>query len=512
MTEHVDATPRYRNPIIDADFPDPDAIRVGDRYYMICSSFNRAPGLPVLVSDDLVNWTHLTHALPSLPPLEWYRLPRHGSGVWAPSIRWHEGTFHIVYPEVDQGVMVISAQDPAGPWSEPRTLLAGLGIIDPCPLWDDDGNTYLVHGWAASRSGRKNALTVIPVDADLTHATGPGRTVIDGDALPGYATLEGPKFYKRDGWYWIFAPAGGVATGWQSAFRSRDPFGPYEERIVLEQGSTPVNGPHQGAWVEAADGTDWFLHFQDRGVFGRVLHLQPMAWDDDGWPLMGEAVHGGPAQPVLEHPTPTGSVQRDRTRSASDDFSRGLSPQWAWQANPAEDWARTSAGELVLRGVADDIGNLRTLPHVLGQPLAGIASTTTTSVTLRGPDASRAGVVVLGRGYLWAGLRIEGGAHRLVAATRAEGELHERVLFDEPAPDGALRLEIDVDSAARVTVRAEGLTAPIVDGWQAVVGHWIGAEIGLFAAAPHGADRVEGTDEAEGVFGSFDIVVHDQEA
>lgn len=504
MTDLADAVPRYRNPIIDADFPDPDAIRVGDRYYMICSSFNRVPGLPVLVSDDLVNWSHLTHALPSLPPHEWYRLPRHGSGVWAPSIRWNDGTFHIVYPDVDQGIMVVSAQDPAGPWSSPRVLLPGLGIIDPCPLWDDDGRAYLVHGWAASRSGRKNHLTVIPVDSALTRATGQGRTVIDGDLLPGYTTLEGPKFYKRDGWYWIFAPAGGVSTGWQSAFRSRDPWGPYEERVVLEQGTTDVNGPHQGAWVDTPDDEHWFLHFQDRGVFGRVLHLQPLSWDDDGWPLIGEAVAGGPAQPVLAHRSPTGATQGARTRSAADDFSRGVGAQWAWQANPEADWARPSDAGLTLRGVADDTGNLRTLAHMLGQPLAGMPSTSSVTVDLQGPEGSRAGICVLGRGYLWVGLRLQDGGRRLVAATRSEGGLDEVVLHDSEAPSGPVSIQVRVERDARVTVTVAGVDDPVAVGWQAVVGHWIGAEIALFAAAPLGEH------DAEGAFGPFHIVVHDE--
>jgi beta-xylosidase len=495
--------PRYRNPIIDADFPDPDAIRVGERYYLISSSFNRAPGLPVLVSDDLVNWTHLSHALPALTPTEWYNLPRHGSGVWAPSIRHHDGVFHIVYPNVDQGVLVVSATDPAGPWSAPRVLLSGLGIIDPCPLWDDDGRAYLVHGWAASRSGRKNSLTVVPVDSGLTRPLGAGRTVVDGDLLPGYRTLEGPKFYKRDGWYWIFAPAGGVADGWQAAFRSRLPFGPYEARIVLEQGQTPVNGPHQGAWVDTPDGRHWFLHFQDRGVFGRVLHLQPMAWSDDGWPLIGEAAAGGPAQPVLEHPTPTGTIQGERTRTRSDDFAVGIGTQWSWQANPDAAWARPVDGGLVLRGMGSDTGNLRTLPHVLGQPLPGLASTSTVAVHLDGPDGSRAGLVILGRGYLWVGLQQRSGALHLVVATRDEGDLVESVLVDRVHDAGSLRLTVDVDLSASVTVRADECADPLVAGWQAVAGHWIGAEIGLFAAAPLGADAAEGT------FGPFDIVVHD---
>ncbi|MGO2791136.1 glycoside hydrolase 43 family protein, partial [Microbacterium gubbeenense] len=262
---HLDAEPRYRNPIIDADLPDPDAVRVDDRYVMIASSFNRAPGLPVYVSTDLINWERAGDALAANEPGDWFGLPRHGGGVWAPSIRHHDGTFYIVYPDPDQGIFVVTATDPAGPWTAPHLLLEGLGLIDPCPLWDDDGSAYLVFGWARSRAGRKNVLTLVPVDPELRGTTGPARDVIDGADIDGWDTIEGPKLYKRDGWYYIFAPAGGVATGWQAVFRSRDVYGPYSSRNVLAQGSAPVNGPHQGAWVTSPDGRDWFLHFQDRG-------------------------------------------------------------------------------------------------------------------------------------------------------------------------------------------------------------------------------------------------------
>jgi beta-xylosidase len=289
----------YRNPILNADWPDPDVIRVGETYYLVASSFNRAPGLPILRSPDLLRWELIGRALPAVPPAERFLVPRHGGGVWAPSIRHHDGLFWIFYPDPDQCVHVLTAADPAGPWSEPHFLLPGPGVIDPCPFWDDDGRAWLVFGWAKSRSGISNRLSLVEMTPDAREIIGTPVTVIEGDDLPGYSTLEGPKVYKREGWYWIFAPAGGVATGWQSVFRSRSLLGPYEDRVVLEQGDTPVNGPHQGAWVTSPEGEDWFLHFQDRGVFGRVVHLQPMRWGDDGWPVMGS---GG--RPVLEHLAP----------------------------------------------------------------------------------------------------------------------------------------------------------------------------------------------------------------
>lgn len=506
----VDDASLYRNPIIDADVPDPDAIRVGDSFYLVASSFHRAPGLPVFVSDDLVEWKRVGYALERNEPAAWFALPRRGGGVWAPSIRYHDGLFHVVYPDPDQGVFVVTAANPAGPWSPPWLLLAGLGIIDPCPLWDDDGRTYLVHGWARSRSGRKNVLTVVPVDAQLTKTTGPAVDVIDGDRLDGFTTLEGPKFYRRAGEYWIFAPAGGVATGWQTAFRSRSPYGPYEHRIVLSQGDTPVNGPHQGAWVEDGDGGDWFLHFQDRGVYGRVLHLQPMAWGEDGWPVMGEAVAGGPAQPVVQHPSPRGSQQGLRTLAHRDAFADGLpSADWQWEANPdpdavfPPDAGHGGAGGLLLRG-SPDAGDLRTLPRVLSQPLPGQRSTASVDVEL--VDArrgARAGIAVLGLAYVWAGVRRIDGGVEAVVAVREQEDARERVLSRMPLGSPEVRVTLEVDADARVYVSVEAGTARIeVDPqFRAVAGHWVGAAISLFAAHPHGAD------ETVARFADFDITM-----
>ncbi|WP_035700995.1 glycoside hydrolase 43 family protein, partial [Glycomyces tenuis] len=356
----------YSNPVLRADWSDPDAVRVGDDFYLVASSFHRVPGLPVLRSRDLVNWTIIGHALPRLEPEGAFREPRRGCGVWAPAIRHHAGRFWIFYPDPDRGVSVVTAADPAGPWSSPRLLKSGRGLIDPCPLWDEDGSAYLVHAWAKSRAGFNNRLTCHRMNSDATALLDDGRDIVDGGALPGYRTLEGPKCYRRDGWYWIFAPAGGVRDGWQSVFRSRDVFGPYEERIVLEQGDTDVNGPHQGAWVTAAGGRDWFLHFQDRDAFGRVVHLQPMRWDSDGWPVIGEP----PGRPVATHAKPdVASDQAPTAPAAGDDFPGGEPGlQWAWAANPEPEWREPGpGGALRLACAPTDTGDLRRLPNLLEQ-------------------------------------------------------------------------------------------------------------------------------------------------
>jgi len=496
MSPAEDVFTGYQNPVLDADWPDPDAVRVGDDYYLVASSFNRAPGLPILHSRDLVNWEIVARALPQLPPVEHYRIPRHGSGVWAPSIRHHGGLFHLTYPDPDHGIYVLTASDPTGPWSEPRLLMAGTGLIDPCPLWDDDGRAYLVFGWAHSRSGVTNRLSVVEVTEDLGEVVSMVRTVVDGDEIPGCRTLEGPKFYRRDGWYWIFAPAGGVSTGWQSVFRSRDVYGPYEHRVVLAQGSTGVNGPHQGAWVDTPDGEHWFLHFQDRGVFGRVVHLQPMSWGEDGWPVIGTA-----GEPVRYYARPALAAvpaeQREPLRS--DDFkSTELGLQWHWQANPEPGWALVGDGTLRLRLIADDLGDLRRIGHVLGQPLPGQPSEWVTSVRLGpAPDGARAGFVVLGMTYAWIGLmRTPGGVHLLCRRSIDGPGEQTSAQATLPKGDDEVELRVRCDAQGLVTFAWRlpgGVEWQVVpSSFTAQPGRWIGADAGLFAAAPLGTSGAVG--------------------
>ena len=274
----------YRNPVLFCDYSDPDAIRVGDTYYMTASSFNYTPGLPILTSRDLVNWELKNYALKAIPEAR-YDAPQHAQGVWAPAIRYHDGMFMIFYGMPDEGIFMVRARDALGEWEEPVCVLPGKGLIDPCPLWDDDGRAHVIHGYAKSRIGFKSVLGIFPISADGTRAIGPDRILYDGREK--HPTMEGPKAHKKDGWYVILTPAGGVPTGWQVMLRSRSLMGPYEDRVILKQGSTPVNGPHQGAWVETPSGESWFLHFQSRGLYGRIVHLQPMVWGADGWATCG---------------------------------------------------------------------------------------------------------------------------------------------------------------------------------------------------------------------------------
>ncbi|HZG06307.1 MAG TPA: family 43 glycosylhydrolase [Streptomyces sp.] len=495
----ADTGTAYRNPVLNADWSDPDAIAVGGDYYLTASSFGRAPGLPILHSRDLVGWRIVGHALQRLEPEQAFTVPRHDGGVWAPSIRHHAGRFWIFWGDPDHGIHQVNAEDIRGPWSRPHLLKAGRGLIDPCPLWDSDGRAYLVHAWARSRSGVNNRLTGHRMSPDGRELLDAGRTVVDGDALPGWFTLEGPKLYRHGGWYWIFAPAGGVETGWQGAFRSRDVFGPYEERIVLAQGRTDVNGPHQGAWVRAADGRDWFLHFQHRGAYGRVVHLQPMRWDDDGWPVIGD---GG--EPVAVHPRPVPG-ERPAAPATGDDFPGGrFGLQWSWTANPprnpgAQDprqgWTVAHSGDglwLVCRRT-DDAHDLRRLPNVLVQRLPGDPCTVEVGLRLDSAEAgARAGLAVLGDAFSWIGLERDASGIRLVHRFAEPAAERERdAARPRPAPDGRVRLRVELLPGARCrfSARTGRDTAFLPSGppFAATPWRWVGAQLGLFATAPRGS-------------------------
>jgi beta-xylosidase len=483
----------YRNPVLFADYSDPDVVRVGDDYYMTASSFQAVPGLPILHSRDLVSWTLVGHAAPRLPSPDFDRA-QHGNGLWAPSLRHHDGWFWIYVGDPDRGVFMTRARDPRGPW-EPLTLVQeARGWIDPCPLWDDDGSVYLVHAWAKSRAGFNGVLTVRRLSADGRRVIGEGTNVFDGrDRHP---TIEGPKLHKRGGWYYIFAPAGGVKTGWQSVLRSRSVLGPYEDAIVLAQGATAVNGPHQGAWVDTASGEDWFLHFQDQGAYGRIVHLQPMAWRND-WPVIGEDRDGdGRGEPVPEWGRPRVASPPSPTSALPSDAFDGprLALHWQWHGNPSPQWASLTARPGFLRLAAvPHAGTLWSATHLLLQKLPAPAFTATAGLDPRGLRAGeRAGLVVMGTDYALLAVERTAQGFRLVRVTARAADRGGAEVEEESVPvDGTplhLRVSIAPQAIARFASSSDGRTfQPRGAAFLAQPGRWIGAKVGLVASAPPGA-------------------------
>ncbi|HQZ94963.1 MAG TPA: glycoside hydrolase 43 family protein [Pyrinomonadaceae bacterium] len=484
----------YKNPIINADYSDPDAIRVGDDYYMTSSSFNSVPGLPILHSKDLVNWSLINHVFREQEPKDIFKKPQHGGGVWAPAIRFHAGEFYIFFPDPDYGIYMTKAKDPAGEWSKPLLIAEGKGWIDPCPLWDDDGKAYLVHAFAGSRAGIKSLLVVKKMSSDGTKLLDDGVMVFDGhDTDP---TVEGPKFMKRDGYYYILAPAGGVATGWQLVLRSKNVYGPYERKVVLAQGRSTVNGPHQGALVDTPSGEWWFLHFQDKGPYGRVVHLQPAVWKN-GFPVIGSDPDGdGTGEPVLQYRKPNvGSSFPIQTPPDTDEFNGPtIGRQWQWHANPEARWAFPYPEKGVLRMYSvqqpDGYKNLWDLPNLLLQktPADEFAATAKVSLTPRF-EGERFGLVVMGLDYSLIGITNRGGKTYISQSTSKYADKGTLETESLPQPllskDVYIRVDVKAGAVCVFSYSIDGKAfANVGETFKAREGRWIGAKVGFFFNRP----------------------------
>ena len=394
----------YTNPVINADYSDPDVCVAGEDYYLTASSFNCIPGLPILHSKDLVNWEIVGHAVKELEPKQEFDRPSHGNGIWAPSIRYHNGEFYIYWGDPDYGVFMVKAKDPAGEWSKPLCVIPGKGLIDTTPLWDDDGRCYLVNAYANSRSRFASVIAIRELSADGTKPIGNPVIIYDGNGTES-RTCEGPKIYKRDGWYWVMFPAGGVPTGFQVAMRSKNPFGPYESKVVLAQGKTKINGPHQGAWVHTKFGEDWFLHFQDKEAYGRVVHLQPVTWKDN-WPVTGIDKDGdycGEPVTTYRKPKTSGKVQVVNP-AESDEFSdTRLGQQWQWHANYNETFGMPTAFgsyRVYTHKVSEKFQNLWEVPNLLLQKTPADKFTATTKIRFTSKDQNQTGgLLMMGLDY-----------------------------------------------------------------------------------------------------------------
>ncbi|WP_306795275.1 family 43 glycosylhydrolase [Cohnella sp. GbtcB17] len=497
----------YRNPILFADYSDLDVIRVEHDFYMVASSFNHTPVLPVLHSRDLVNWTIIGHVAERIEEPGFERV-RHGEGVWAPSIRYHDGKYWVFFGMPDEGLFMSTAGDPRGPWSPLHCVKRVKGWIDCCPYWDDDGQAYLIHAYAASRCGIKDKLNLCRMAPDGRALLDEGIIVFDGTER--HPTLEGPKLYKRDGWYYIFAPAGGVKTGWQTVLRSRSIYGPYEDRIVLHQGESAFNGPHQGGFVELESGESWFLHFQDRDAYGRIVHLQPMRWVG-GWPEMGEDRNGdGIGEPVEAHRKPNvGRTYPVQAPQMSDEFMKNqLGLQWQWQANVQPDWYSLTAapGSLRLFAVSlpkDSGGRLYRAPNILMQKFPAERFVADTKLTLTAQNESaRTGLIIFGEDYAYLSVcKGENGRYRLSYVQGAGGRKREEwewtvSAVDLNGPDVYLRVSVSEGAICRFAYAQDGSQfVEFDDTFAAQPGVWVGAKVGLFAVSAEEAKQNAGYSE-----------------
>ncbi len=502
----------YRNPVLHADYSDPDVCAVGEDYFLTASSFNCTPGLPILHSKDLVNWKIVNYALKKVEPVEYYNEARHGKGVWAPSIRFHEGMYYIYWGDPDFGIFMVKTRDPYGEWDAPVLVKAGKGMIDPCPLWDDDGRVYLAHAWAGSRAKFNSVLTVCEMNKEGTAVISDPVLVFDGNDGVNH-TIEGAKFYKRNGFYYLFAPAGGVVSGWQLVMRSKDVYGPYEARIVMAQGKTDINGPHQGGWVDTPAGESWFLHFQDKGAYGRVLHLNPMKWIND-WPVIGVDKDGdGCGDPVSRYRKPkTGKTYPIETPVESDEFdTRKLGLQWEWHANYQDVFGfTTNMGYVRIYGheLSPHFKNFWEVPNLLMQKFPAEEFTATAKLKVSAKDDGQlSGLIIMGWDYSWIGVEKQGEKFLLkqaVCKDAEQGNLEqvstlavlepsrkfEAGLFPNYEREIYIRVHVDKGAYCRFSYSLDGKKFTEAGTlFKARQGKWIGAKVGMFSVTPHGKER-----------------------
>lgn len=502
----------YRNPVLHADYSDPDVCVVGEDYFLTASSFNCTPGLPILHSKDLVNWKIVNYALKKVEPVEYYNEARHGKGVWAPSIRFHEGMYYIYWGDPDFGIFMVKTRDPYGEWDKPVLVKAGKGMIDPCPLWDDDGRVYLAHAWAGSRAKFNSVLTVCELNKEGTKVISDPVLVFDGNDGVNH-TIEGAKFYKRNGFYYLFAPAGGVVSGWQLVMRSKNVYGPYEPRIVMAQGKTDINGPHQGGWVDTPAGESWFLHFQDKGAYGRVLHLNPMKWVND-WPVIGVDRDGdGCGDPVSRYRKPkTDKTYPIETPVESDEFdTRKLGLQWEWHANYQDVFGfTTNMGYARIYGheLSSHFKNFWEVPNLLMQKFPAEEFTATAKLKVSAKDDGQlSGLIVMGWDYSWIGVEKQGEKFLLkqaICKDAEQGNLEqvstlavlepskkfEAGLFPNFEREIYIRVRVGKEAYCRFSYSLDGKKFTEAGTlFKARQGKWIGAKVGIFSVTPHGKER-----------------------
>ncbi|MBQ3723814.1 MAG: glycoside hydrolase 43 family protein [Bacteroidales bacterium] len=458
---------RYLNPVLAADYSDPDVIRVGDKYYMVASDFHFM-GMQVLESDDLVNWRLISQIYDRFDQPGWNENRHYSGGSWAPSIRWHDGRFWVYFCTPEEGLFMSTAEDPAGPWLPLHCVKAIPRWEDPCPFWDEDGNAYLGHSLKGA-----GPIIIHRMSPDGKELLDDGITIYEGP------TAEGTKIHKWNGWYYLSIPEGGVKVGWQTVLRSRDLYGPYERKIVLETGSTDINGPHQGAIVDTPEGEWWFLHFQFQDPLGRVVHLQPMHWEEE-WPVIGQDYDSnGVGEPVPGwiKPKVRHSARKPFLPAASDNFNAPkLGLQWQWNHNPVDSaWSLTShPGKLALGALPAESFELAR--NTLSQKIMGFQGSYTVSLDLSEmADGQFAGLACMGKDNICAGIFQMNGCKVLFAGHPGTQKYNEDTIW--------LRLTFDVSANVfQFSWSRDGAQfTDIGDPFEMHFGFWKGARVAIFS-------------------------------
>ncbi len=322
----------YRNPVLPSDYSDIDCIRVGSNYYAISSTFQFSPGMVILQSADLVNWSIIGHAIADLrqisPELNWDRMNRYGKGVWAGALRFHDGKFWIYFGTPDEGYFMTTAKDPRGPWEPLHPLLKAKGWDDCCPFWDDDGQGYFV-GTNFSDGYKIHLFKLTPDGRDL---------VMDSDRVIYQSKgSEANKLYKINGVYYHLFSEVKAAGRVLMMQRAKSMNGPFEGPRQLKHADREALEPNQGGLVQSEAGEWFFYTHHGRGSWeGRCNSLLPVTWVD-GWPIIGQVGNDGIGRMVWAGKKPVANTLIIIPQSSDDFESLALPAQWEWNYQPRDE-------------------------------------------------------------------------------------------------------------------------------------------------------------------------------
>ncbi len=473
---------KYANPVIHSDLPNPDAVRVGNDFYMVCSSSNLVCGVPLYHSKNLVEWRLINYVLPKMP-FEGFDKVRHGLGAGSPSIRFHKGKYYCLIPVAGEGIFVSQTDNPRGVWSPLRPLIEAVGIKDACPIWVGDG-CYIVFAFGKDSDGLDSQLAVCAANEELTAVSGKFTVIYDGRNMS--PEIENVKIYRRGKYFHILAGAGGKKSGWQVALRSPDVYGPYESRIILTQGETEINGPRSGALIDLDDGGEkWaFIHNQDKGAYGKVLHLQPAIWYGD-WVLCGRVTDGGhPAIPVSEGEYPV-EIKTDYNLDPSDEFEEEeLSVKWLNPANRKSEWHEMKRG-LKLNCAYYEGNSLSDLPQLFLQkvPYFNFSVKTKCRLNLTN-DGDETGFCVFGREYAYICVVRRGGRNYLeIRKGTIGGSEDETLCQSQPYDENYVTFQTSAkyEDANKLTYKFTFGGSAFTRKFYASAGLGTGALIGIYA-------------------------------
>ncbi|HQC61932.1 MAG TPA: glycoside hydrolase 43 family protein, partial [Candidatus Marinimicrobia bacterium] len=386
-------------------------IRVGDTYYMVTTTMFIFPGVTILKSQDLVNWEYCCNAVSRFDFSPCYNLDgcnRYGHGQWATSMRYHNGTFYLLFITLDEGGFLCSATKAEGPW-EIKQL--PKGFYDPGLFFDDDGRIYVAHGYG------KIYMTELdnnfaPISKDSL--------VYTGDIRDG---LEGTHVYKINGYYYLYCTYGGV-DGIQVTLRSQNIYGPYEQKVAIRDTMPGVTyGVHQGALIQTQAGEWWTMLFVDSGPFGRFPSLQPVTWVD-GWPIVGVDGRG-----VVTYRKPdVGKQHPIKTLPTSDEFNdKILGVQWGWNHNPDDSrWSLTQRPGYLRLITGKVVASLPEARNMLTQRIFACYDQTVPTIGItkmevgKMKDGDIAGLAVFQNPYAFIAVKQENGIRTLIMVNNGE--------------------------------------------------------------------------------------------